>query len=472
MRQKETTPANCDDRSSRKSSSVLAHAKWGLMALAIGAGTSRADDWSTYQHDPQHTGRSEANFDASTLTKNWSAPQGYAIPLVIGSTVYAMNNQQGVGGPGVTTDVSSFNLSNGSVNWTYSNSFVFPSQPGYADGKLAFIGQTLGSTSSLYVLDAATGNQLYTVNLGSSFQGATAVMPTLAHDSNGHLTAFIEGGNLAEAVTLGAKSGSVAWTVSGSFGGSSMPTVVGNSVVIAGPGQYYAIDQLSGAENHFHAGNISGGGGTTVAYDAARKEFYVLSAYNTNQFNVLTAYSYTNNNTITQLWQYSGPGVQADSGVAIGPNGKIYSADNSNLVELDPTNGNLLRSVTGLSLANGITPALSRDDVIVYDQNNTLFYTLKDLTLEKTLPGSRGSLNSPYDGPGALSGNHFLLDYGNIFGSPGFDVYSSQITSVPEPSSLLLASLAVACLLAFGVARNAVSRILRVVNRSRSPARS
>ena len=51
---------------------------------------------------------------------------------------------------------------------------------------------------------------------------------------------------------------------------------------MAGPGQYYALDRTTGAANHFHSGNVEGGGGTTVAYDSARHQFYVLEDFNGN----------------------------------------------------------------------------------------------------------------------------------------------------------------------------------------------
>jgi outer membrane protein assembly factor BamB len=181
-----------------------------MLASALIGPAARAD-WLFYQHDAQHTGLSESNFDPTGLTKVWSAPVGYSTPLVVGDTVYALKNQQGIGGTGISTNVSSFNLTTGAVNWTYSGNFVFPSQEAYAQGKVAFIGQSFGGNSSLYVLDANSGQQLYTVALPSNFQGAASPMPLLTTNPNGQLTAYIEDGNHAAAVTLGASSGSVLW---------------------------------------------------------------------------------------------------------------------------------------------------------------------------------------------------------------------------------------------------------------------
>ena len=417
-----------------------------LAAALLVAATARADDWPTYQHDPQHTGRSSASYDPTTLIKAWSAPQGYSTPTVVGDSVYAMRNQQGVGND--VTSVSSFRLSDGAVNWTYQSKFVFPSQPTSDNGLVVFSGtnQTTNATS-LYVLDATNGNLRYTVPLSGI--GLGAVMPTVAPNANGQLVAYVADGGSINAVNLGARSGSVLWTGTGSFGGQSIPTLAGNSVVLAGPGQFYAFDQVTGSANHFFSGSISGGGGTTVAYNSARGLLYVDESVGSGagQFNALTAFSYLNNSNISQIWQRSGSGAVAGSSVAIGANGNVYAADNSTLLELNPTNGNVLRSLSGLSLANGVTPALDQKDIWVYTDTNTQIYDLATLALVQTLPGSRGSLNSAYDGPGAIFDHGFALDYGNIYGSPGFDVYQAA-AAVPEPSSLVLAAVGVAGLLA------------------------
>src|SRR5207245_8592355 len=112
-------------------------------------------------------------------------------------------------------------------------------------------------------------------------EGLVSVMPTVVQDLiTGNVTAFVADISQVSAVSLGPVSGSVLWTQIGSFGGQSIPTVVGSSIVLAGPGQYYAFDQSTGAANHFWSGGISGGGGSTVAYDAAHQQLYVLEDYN------------------------------------------------------------------------------------------------------------------------------------------------------------------------------------------------
>src|SRR5437764_9399761 len=118
------------------------------------AGSVVADDWPYYQHDAGHTGNSSAVVNPQALSLAWTAPSGYAIPLIVGNSIYAMINFGGTRG----SPISSFNLSTGAINWTYRGNFVYPSQPGVGGGFVVFAGsRSIYSSTSLYVLDALTG---------------------------------------------------------------------------------------------------------------------------------------------------------------------------------------------------------------------------------------------------------------------------------------------------------------------------
>jgi hypothetical protein len=391
-----------------------------------------ADDWPYYQHDAWHTGDSSAVVNPQALSLAWTAPSsptGYSTPVIVGNNIYAMQNQQGIGNS--QTTISSFDLSTGAINWSYTGDFVFPSQPGVGGGFVTFVGSTL-SSSSLYVLDALTGALRYTVPIP---EGLTSMMSTVVQDLiSGNVTAFVADGSQLSAVSLGAMSGSVLWTQTGEFGGDSIPTVVGDSIVLAGPGQYYAFDQATGAANHFWSGGIEGGGGTTVAYDAARQQFYVLEDYD-DPTPTLSAYHYAGNANITLLWQRTGAGVGYGGSVAIGPTGNVYSAGNGVIWELDPATGTTLRFIPGL-FANGVTPALTNNVLWIIGESQTFAYDLVTLQLLRAFNGSRGSLNTAYDSPGAFADGYFVLDYGNIYGSHSFDVYSATgPTPTPTPTA-------------------------------------
>jgi len=395
--------------------------------LAVGGiQVARADDWPSYQHDTAHTGRTTASPAPDKLTLKWSAPTGYATPLIVGNNVIATHNGQGTG---TDSTIRSFNLNTGAVNWSFTGSYTFPSQAAYGNGLVTFTAGIIGADANkLIVLDSATGALKYKVTAGLSGD-----MPVMVPEANGTTTAYVTDGGKVKAISLGASSGSVLWTASGSYGGASLPTLVGgNTIVLAGPGQYYAIDRATGAQNHFQNGNISGGGGDTVVYDAAHSAFYVLDDYD-GVGSTLTAYHFGGAyNAITRLWQKSGTGIGDGGQVALDSAGHLYSVDNSNLIEIDPATGNILRTKTGQSFANAVAPLIAGNVLWAYDESNTYAYDLTTLNRVATLPGTRGSLNSTFDSPGAVDDAHYLIDYGNIYNSPGFDVY----VAAPEPAAL------------------------------------
>jgi hypothetical protein len=393
-----------------------------------------ADDWPYYQHDARHTGGSSATVNPQALSVAWTVPSSlteYSTPVIVGNSIYAMQNQQGT--PDPPTRVSSFDLSTGVINWSYTGNFLAPSQPGVGGGFVTFVGSTLAS-SSLYVLDAQTGTLRYTVLIP---EGPGSVMPTVVQDPiSGNVTAFVEGGAQVSAVLLEQESGSVLWTQTGAFGGDSIPTVVGSSIVLAGPGQYYAFDQVTGAANHFWSGDISGGGGTTVAYDAARQQFYVLAEYN-DPTPTHSAYHNADNAHITLLWQRTGAGVRVGS-VAIGPTGNVYSQGFSVVWELDPATGTTLRSIPPpfpYFFATGATPALTNNVLWIIGENRVFAYDLITLQLLRIFDGSRGSSNTAYRSPGAFADGYFVNEYGTISGLHSFVVYSGP-TPTPTASPI------------------------------------
>jgi hypothetical protein len=110
-------------------------------AASLFARSVVADDWQYYQHDASHTGNSSAIVDRQALSLAWTAPSsftGYSAPVIVGNTIYAIQNQQGFGE--YQTTISSFDLSTGAINWSYAGNFVFPSQPGVGGGFVTFVG--------------------------------------------------------------------------------------------------------------------------------------------------------------------------------------------------------------------------------------------------------------------------------------------------------------------------------------------
>jgi hypothetical protein len=393
-----------------------------------------AEDWSAYQHDTAHTGRSAASVNVPFLNIAWTSPTGYTSPSIVGNTVYATKGVEFVSG-NTTPSISAFDLATGAIKWTFTGvTFSNASRASVAGGFVVFVGTPANSNptnlTSLYVLDATTGNVVYTVPLITNF--SFALMPVAVQDAGtGSLTAYCVSNNTVLAVSLGSTSGFMLWQEDGSIGGFGLPTIVENSIILAGPGQYYSFDRLTGAVNHFYTSNTFGGGGSTVAYDAGRKQFYVVDLYTDSGTRTLSAYRYTDNAHIDLIWQRTGEGVAEGSAAAIGPTGHVYTASSREIIEVDPDSGAILGRAAA-DFSGRMTPAISDGVLWAFSYSNspplqTYAFDLCTLQLIRKLPGSRGPLNTAYCSPGAISDNCFVLDAGS---TSSFVVYTTTTNPV------------------------------------------
>ena len=125
----------------------MRHAKTTTMIVALVlAIPAYADDWSTYQHDPAHTGYSAASINAPLLAHVWSTPAGYSSPTIANGFLYATSN----------SSVTAFNLANGSIAWsTPVAGAEFTSVSG---GTLVTTSYSFGQNKSLDVLNTAHGS--------------------------------------------------------------------------------------------------------------------------------------------------------------------------------------------------------------------------------------------------------------------------------------------------------------------------
>jgi hypothetical protein len=405
-----------------------------ILCVVLQFGDVKADDWTTYQHDAAHTGRSSANFNPVSLTKIWGSSSGNTQPIVVGNNLYVF---EGSGDPINPIALTSYNLLTGQKNWSANFPPGIGTHLSFADGLLLAAGGTSSSNYKMFVWDAANGTQKYVVNLPDL--DGSLLTPTVARNANNQLVAYVAGGQKVSAVVLGASSGNVLWTSFASgIGGQSIPTVVGDSIILTGPEDYYAFDQLSGASNHFFGNGSGGGGGETVAYDSARKQLYVRDPGN----GFLTAFSYTSQSSISQVWQV--PANILGGSVAIGADGGIYLTDSlslRSLIKRDPTDGHILKSVSvAFDFSFGATPIVSANSLFAWSTEFgpvTEIYDLDTFARVRFLPKGRGGSNTAYQGPGAIFENGYVL-----YHSSGFDVY----WAVPEPSSALLAVSIVAML--------------------------
>lgn len=390
-----------------------------LLLLVCSVLAAHATDWPSYQHDVEHTGASNAIVNPAELTLAWSAPEGYATPVIIGDTIYSTSNQGGG-----STLISAFHLATGAIRWTYSGNFFFPSAAAVAGGLVVFHSGVGFDPGQLYVLDAITGAFRYKVDVQGALTMPTSntVMPLLVpNPADGTVMAYCTDPYALRAVRLGPTDGSLLWTQSWNYGSYSIPTPVGHSIIVAGPGHCSAFDIETGAPNHFYWSTIHGGGGTTVAYDSARNHIYSL--VDDSPESTLSAFRYTSNSQIELLWQRSGPGI-AHGSVAIGPGGKVYAAEGSTLIEVDPNTGATLRSAAG-TFGGYMTPAITAGMVWtnVGMGYQTTAYALETLQPARSFPS--GNFGSAYLSPGAFADGYAVLDYGIIVGLPGFDVYAA-----------------------------------------------
>lgn len=269
------------------------------------------------------------------------------------------------------------------------------------------------------MLDAATGALRYTVPL-PALGSFPSVGATLARDASLRtMVAYCNDGYALTAVGLGDASATILWTQTGGafLLGDSTPTVVGGSIVLASPAQYFAFDRRTGAQNHFYSGDILGSAGVTVAYDEKRRQFYIRADYSSALGPQLSAYRYESNDSITLLWQKAEPIFYLGGTVAIGPNGQIYDVNEDEIAELSP-DGSTLRVIPG-SFVGGGTPALSRNVLWAYSETNTFAYNLKTLAIARVFDGSDAFRP---EGVGAFTPGAFVLEHGDF----SFDFYLSR----------------------------------------------
>jgi len=389
-----------------------------LAALLLAA-SARADDYETYAHDPQRTGLSASYLDPTSLTQTWTGT-GYVKPIIVGNTVYASNNSQ----------VASFNLANGQVNWSTT---AAAGPIGYAGSLLVGSNYTvINSTVHPYleILSAATGAPLYSVNVPEGPNGQI----TIATDTTtSQPVAYVgDGRGDFTAVRLGPSSGTVLWTATGLLAGSGLSSVLGDYVLFANYQEYYAINRTSGAVNRFYSGGGVGGENYTPVVDATRNEFYI------NSRNTLTAYT-VSGTTISQLWQITGAGI-GNGAVALDPNGFLYSTDTGHLVKLDPATGHTLAMVTG-TFANNSVPIVTANGIWNFGPGRgnadqaVFIYSLADLSLITKYTELPNVSATTYNGISAVDETHFAFDEGPS--SNNFIVSTGTIL-LPEPASLAL----------------------------------
>lgn len=381
----------------------------GLTLFVLGAASVQAGLWGSYQHDSAHTGRTNAAVMPTKLSLAWTAPD-YRSPLIAGDTLYAKNIH------GLSTDVTAFSLADGAVKWTYSGDEIYFGNLAIGDNFAVLEGFDYAGDSydALTVLDRHTGQLLYEMTLPLEF---SFLDPTLVRDPlTGKIIAYCSDGSTLVGVALGRSSGQIVWTQEGDFGGDSVPTLIGDSVIVFGQYAGTALDRTTGSPNIFYSSASSANVGGPAAFNATRSDFYVRLDYASEGVTKVLAFHYDNNNAIQLLWTYSTSYVQFGGAVALGADGSIYVVAGGELAVLDPTDGSTIRSVP-FPFVNGCTPALSRCVLWVYSDKQTFALDPASLEVLQNFQGSSGF------GQGFISPGAFVRGTAALNTAADLDVY-------------------------------------------------
>jgi len=385
-----------------------------LASLVVAWGGLPAAQWAQYQHDNAHTGRTSAAVKPSILVPAWSAP-GYTGALIVGDTLYAKSYI------GLSTAVSSFAVATGQLKWTHPGDNIYFANMTTAGAFVLLEGFDFGDPSidTLTVLDRATGQFLYKLELPLSF---SFLDPTIVRDSaTGEITAYCSDGHALASVRVKQDAAQILWTQTGDLGTSSVPTIVGDSVIVVGSKTATAFDQATGARNDFFVDPIDNlSAGAPVAWNEQRSEFYVKVDYQAEGLTKVRAFHYDGNDSIDLLWTSTTPMDQFGGMPAIGPDDNLYVVRSGEIAILRPDDGSTLKSIP-FPFVNGCSPILTRRVVWVYSDTQTYAYDSMSLALLDVFEGSAG-FNLGFIPVGAFTPGTAAL---NLTKGPNFriDVY-------------------------------------------------
>ncbi len=133
---------------------------------ALSTGTSSADSWPMFRHDPTHSGTSPST-GPTTNRILWSydaGGMGLSSPAVAGGIVYM--------GFAFSKRVYALNASTGAYLWSYSTGIWVYSSPAVADG-IVYVGS---ADNNVYALNASTGAYVWSYATGDSVDSSPAVV--------------------------------------------------------------------------------------------------------------------------------------------------------------------------------------------------------------------------------------------------------------------------------------------------------
>ncbi len=380
-----------------------------------------AGDWATYQANARRTGNSGANHSPTELKFLWQAPTDYAGAKIVGDTIVA--TKWGFDGSHITA----FHARTGQVLWDRSFGSEVISPPTIDGNYVSFVygPQSMATVELVRLSDGST--------LAASNSNDSSFSPPLLLD-NGNGTA-----DLVLATSGGVRrlhydgTGFVSkWSAIASLGGFVSPSRIGSSIILAGVGQYYAVEFETGQLNHFHSGNISGGGGGAAVIDSANQRIFIREMVSSEIFDALSAYSFAGQNAISQLWQIDTAGFGSDP--ALTSEGDVVFEDNGVLWLRDGETGALLDNTANLGIFDQ-APMITSGRVWVGASDSIRAYDLATLEFQGSLSATLRGGNTGEMNFSAASDAYLLTQspFGGGFGAEGFRVYGA----VPEPLTAL-----------------------------------
>lgn len=374
-----------------------------LVLLALSARGVLAQHWRQYQHDGGHSGHSDVTMNPAALIPVWSAP-GFIEGRILGDTIYARKRES------LSTTVAAFSLADGQQKWSTFGNGIYFGNMAVASHFVILEGFNYngGFNDIFIVLDAATGQELYRLDLPLEFSFAE---PTLVKEADGRWVAYFTDGGTIVAVQIKRNEGRILWTQTGDIG-LSEATIVGDSVITFGAGGTgSAFHRQTGARSIFFNGGPSLGS-APASFNARRGDFYIKFDYRGEGVTRVRAFHYTSNNSIELLWTRTTPFNQSGGMVAIGSNDNLYAVGSGEIAIINPDDGSTVKSIP-FPFINGCTPALTGNVLWVYSDTDTYAYDSSSLDLLATFPGSSG-FNFGFDSAGAFAPGTAALNIGQI----------------------------------------------------------
>lgn len=199
-----------------------------LASILISAPSAQAGDWPMFGHDAAHSGTAEESVAAPLDEKYiWEYKTGgscgfiYSSPTVSESIIYV----------GSTDSLYALDAETGSLKWKYKTGDQIWSSPAVSNG-IVYVGSR---DSNVYALDAKTGDLKWKYKTGDSIGSSPVVFNGIVYvgsmDSNVY--------------ALDAETGSLKWKSEGGSLGSS-PAVYGGFVYIGSGEHLVALDVETG----------------------------------------------------------------------------------------------------------------------------------------------------------------------------------------------------------------------------------